>query len=149
MQLRVIYCHVVQSHLQSCRSESFTVMQFRVIYCHVVQSHLLSCSSEPFIVVQFRVIYCHVVQSHLLSCSSEPFIVVQFRVIYCHVVQSHLLSQTTSQTAQPGWSVHLWCTFNPLTSKSDQHLISPYRKSPKSNIKVMRIKEMIAEQKSS
>ena len=32
---------------------------------------------------------------------------------------------------------------NPLTSKSDWHLISPYNIIPESNIKVMRIKEMI------
>ena len=33
--------------------------------------------------------------------------------------------------------------FNPLTLKSDQHLISPYNITPKSPIKVMRVKEMI------
>ena len=32
---------------------------------------------------------------------------------------------------------------NPLTPKSDQLLISPYNITPESNIKVMRIKEMI------
>ena len=32
---------------------------------------------------------------------------------------------------------------NPLTPKSDQHLISPYNISPESHTKVMRIKEMI------
>ena len=32
---------------------------------------------------------------------------------------------------------------NSLTLKSDLHLISPYNISPDSNIKVMRIKEMI------
>ena len=32
---------------------------------------------------------------------------------------------------------------NPLTLKSDQHLISPYKIIPESHIKVMRIKEMI------
>ena len=31
---------------------------------------------------------------------------------------------------------------NPLTPKSDKHLISPYNISPESHIKVMRIKEM-------
>ena len=34
-------------------------------------------------------------------------------------------------------------TFNPLTPKSDQHLISPYNVIPESNIKVMKVKEMI------
>ena len=34
-------------------------------------------------------------------------------------------------------------TINPLTPKIDQHLISLYQITPKSNIKVMRIKEMI------
>ena len=33
--------------------------------------------------------------------------------------------------------------FNPLTLKNDQHLISPYNITPESNIKVMRIKEVI------
>ena len=33
--------------------------------------------------------------------------------------------------------------FNPLTLKSDQHLISPYNITLKSPIKVMRVKEMI------
>ena len=32
---------------------------------------------------------------------------------------------------------------NPLTLKTDQHLISPYNITPESHIKVMRIKEMI------
>ena len=32
---------------------------------------------------------------------------------------------------------------NPLTLKSDQHLISPYNITPESRIKVMRINEMI------
>ena len=32
---------------------------------------------------------------------------------------------------------------NPLTPKSDTHLISPYNCTPESHIKVMRIKEMI------
>ena len=34
-------------------------------------------------------------------------------------------------------------TINPLTPKSDQHLISPYNITLESHIKVMRIKEMI------
>ena len=33
--------------------------------------------------------------------------------------------------------------FNPITPKSDWHLISPYNVSPDSHIKVTRIKEMI------
>ena len=32
---------------------------------------------------------------------------------------------------------------NPLTLKSDKHLISPFNITPESHIKVMRIKEMI------
>ena len=39
--------------------------------------------------------------------------------------------------------------FNPLTPKSDQHLISPYSIIPESNIKVTRIKEMITNKKKS
>ena len=34
-------------------------------------------------------------------------------------------------------------SLNPLTPKSDQHLISPYNIAPESHIKVMRIREMI------
>ena len=34
-------------------------------------------------------------------------------------------------------------SFNPLTPKSDQHLISPNKITPESNVKVMRIKEVI------
>ena len=36
----------------------------------------------------------------------------------------------------------LWI-FNPLASKSDRHLISPYYITPESNMKVMRIEKMI------
>ena len=35
------------------------------------------------------------------------------------------------------------CTVNTLIPESDQHLISPHNIIPESNIKVMRIKEMI------
>ena len=38
--------------------------------------------------------------------------------------------------------------FYPLTPKSDQRLISPYNVTPKSHIKVMRIKEMVTNQSS-
>ena len=38
---------------------------------------------------------------------------------------------------------------NPLTPKSDHHLISPYNITPESHIKVMRIKEMITSDRSS
>ena len=38
---------------------------------------------------------------------------------------------------------------NPFTPKSDLNLISPCNNSPESNIKVMRIKEMITNQRSS
>ena len=34
-------------------------------------------------------------------------------------------------------------SFNPLTPKSDQHLISPNKITLESNVKVMRIKEVI------
>ena len=37
---------------------------------------------------------------------------------------------------------HLYC-LPPSTPKTDQHLTSPYNITPKSNIKVMRIEEMI------
>ena len=35
---------------------------------------------------------------------------------------------------------------DPWTSKSDQHLVSPYNITPESNMKVTRIKEMITNQ---
>ena len=39
------------------------------------------------------------------------------------------------------------CPKNPLTHKSDWHLISPYCITPESNVKVMRIKELITYKK--
>ena len=39
--------------------------------------------------------------------------------------------------------------FNTFTPKCDQHLISPHEITPKSNIKVTRIKEMITNSRSS
>ena len=36
---------------------------------------------------------------------------------------------------------------DPLTPKSDQHLVSPHNNTPESNIKVMRIKDMITHQR--
>ena len=38
--------------------------------------------------------------------------------------------------------------FNPLSSKSDQHLISSHNISPESHIVVMRIKEIITNERS-
>ena len=43
----------------------------------------------------------------------------------------------------------LFFKINPLTPKSDHHLISPYNITPESHIKVMRIKEMITSDRSS
>ena len=43
----------------------------------------------------------------------------------------------------PGYSIPMDTYFNPTDPKVDQHLISPYNFTPESNIKVMRIKEMI------
>ena len=42
-----------------------------------------------------------------------------------------------------------YCPFNPLTPKSDWHLISPYHITPESNTRVRRIKELIMCEKSS
>ena len=39
--------------------------------------------------------------------------------------------------------------FNPLTSSSDWHLISPNHVNPESNIKVRRMKELISDKKGS
>ena len=38
-------------------------------------------------------------------------------------------------------------SLNPLTLKSDWHLFSPYKINPDSNMKVMRIREMIDKKK--
>ena len=38
-------------------------------------------------------------------------------------------------------------SLNPLTPKSDWHLFSPYKITPDSNMKVMRIREMIDKKK--
>ena len=37
---------------------------------------------------------------------------------------------------------------NPLNPKSDQHLVSPYNITPESNIRVMRMKEIITNSRS-
>ena len=37
---------------------------------------------------------------------------------------------------------------NPLNPKSDQHQISPYNINPESDVRVMRIKEMITNERS-
>ena len=44
-----------------------------------------------------------------------------------------------------GNQIQSWVTFalNPFTPTSDKHLNSPYKITPKSNIEVTRIKEMI------
>ena len=42
-----------------------------------------------------------------------------------------------------------WKPLNPLTPKSDQYLNSPYNITPESHIKVMRIKEMVTNLRSS
>ena len=52
------------------------------------------------------------------------------------------LSSNSSQERTMKW-VLFSLSFNPLTSKGDQHLISPHNITPESHIKVMRIKEAI------
>ena len=52
------------------------------------------------------------------------------------------LSSNKSQERTMKW-VLLSLSSNPLTPRSDQHLISPYNITPESHIKVMRIKEAI------
>ena len=71
-----------------------------------------------------------------------------------HVEQGHIsiFCCKTKGTSQPTSSQGAWeikkdkkkpeC-FNPLTPKSDQHLISPHNITPELHIKVLRIKEMI------
>ena len=44
--------------------------------------------------------------------------------------------------------VFMGSTLNPLNPESDQHLISPYTNAAESFIKIMRIKEMISNQRS-
>ena len=47
-----------------------------------------------------------------------------------------------------GWVTETHEEFNPLNPKSDQHQISPNNITPESHIKVMRIKEMITNERS-
>ena len=58
------------------------------------------------------------------------------------VMPSMHLSSNSSQERTMKW-VLFSLSSNPLTTKSDQHLISPYNITPESHIKVMRIKEAI------
>ena len=55
-------------------------------------------------------------------------------------VQGKLVSSCINLCLEYYMKLDLW------TSKSDQHLISPYNITPESHIKVMRIKEMITNQ---
>ena len=58
------------------------------------------------------------------------------------VMPSMHLSSNSSQERTMKW-VLFSLSSNPLTPRSDQHLISPYNITPESHIKVMRIKEVI------
>ena len=40
-------------------------------------------------------------------------------------------------------ALFIWYRLNPLIPEGDEHLISPFNITPESNIKVMRIKEII------
>ena len=59
--------------------------------------------------------------------------------------------RATNFSVQPSDSFHKYKIHklvNTLNPKSDEHLISPYIISPESHIKVMRMKEMISNEKS-
>ena len=55
-------------------------------------------------------------------------------------MEAYLLNSTVNGDLPPPV---VQVSINPLTPKSDWHLISPDNVTPESNIKVMRIKEMI------
>ena len=75
---------------------------------------------------------------HIESCLSI--------VLYSPDQSNHNINQS-KQRKISSWETNensgLFHILNPLTPKSDQHLISPYNITPESNIKVMRVKQMI------
>ena len=75
---------------------------------------------------------------HIESCLSI--------VLYSPDQSNHNINQS-KQRKISSWETNensgLFHILNPLTPKSDQHLISPYNIIPESNIKVMRVKQMI------
>ena len=64
---------------------------------------------------------------------------VYFLVVRCFVEQINVMVFTIRHDAKMIYSSFI----NPLTPKSDQHLISPYNITPDLHIKVTRIQEMI------
>ena len=75
---------------------------------------------------------------HIESCLSI--------VLYSPDQSNHNINQS-KQRKISSWETNensgLFHILNPLTPKSDQHLISPYNITPESNIKVTRVKQMI------
>ena len=64
---------------------------------------------------------------------------VYFLVVRCFVEQINVMVFTIRHDAKMIYSSFI----NPLTPKSDQHLISPYNITPDLHIKVTRIQEMV------
>ena len=91
------------------------------------------------------------------TCSSQSSFFDHFLIdlfhLCIHAVHLHSwkamlgLIPGKANTMDPVLSSHLWemvgLRLNPLTPKSDLHLISPYNITTESHINVMRIKEMI------
>ena len=67
------------------------------------------------------------------------------RLTYNFLFHRQYIKQVMIKTNWPARGIHV----NPLTPKSDQDLISPYSVTTESNIKIMRIEEMINNQRNS
>ena len=91
---------------------------------------------------------CRSFYFHLLSKSTFP---VSKGLLYLYDKQNNAWLLVDMKFLFSCWTRHLTRSLrslvsyrlNPLTPKTDQHLISPYNITPESNMKVMRIKEMI------
>ena len=102
----------------------------------------MHCSLLLYLIFQYQTM---VLFQNVRYCSEEAsgFLkIVQVNVVCLFVCLSSLPLSIENVRSVIGNCPYA-DTFNPLTPNTDQHLISPYNIIPESNIKVMRVKEMI------
>ena len=87
----------------------------------------------------FRLI---VLPTRLSFIHSETTLILMQYNVFCKTVQSCSINRRNFTKSL--YARHEETQFNSVTLKRDWHLISPYNITPESNIKVMRIKEMIS-----
>ena len=82
----------------------------------------------------------------------QSYLIPSFHIESCLSIALYSPDQSNHNNQSKQRKISSWETnknsglfhlLNPLTPKSDQHLISPYNITPESNIKVMRVKQMI------